>query len=84
MRAGEDVWGSSCSRGMDSAPVEAPAWATEGLHSCDDFALEGGDVLVASEDRAGLHKTKIQGMRMKVQKSSVRHTCLIAVRFEKA
>lgn len=34
--------GSSCSRGMDSAPVEVPALATEGLHSCDDFAGGGG------------------------------------------
>lgn len=72
VRAGEDVWWSSCSRGMNSAPVEAPAWATEGLHSCDDFG-GGGDVLVASEDRAGWHEIEIQGMRTKVQKSSVRH-----------
>lgn len=55
VRAGEDVWGSSCSRGMNSAPVEAPAWATEGLHSCDDFV--GGVVFW------WLQKTGQDGMR---------------------
>lgn len=51
--------GSSCSRGMDSAPVEAPALATEGLHSCDDFAGGGGGAVMFW----WLQKTGQDGMR---------------------
>lgn len=72
---GRCLGGLVAAEGWTQLPWKRPPWLQKGCTRVTTLrgAGGGGDVLVASEDRAGWHEIEIQGMRTKVQKSSVRH-----------